>query len=423
MAHTLRWNALKISRDETYYPSIRQAVLVSLKSFPSQYDVCPILVLRGSAEILQQTHLLECLAESCSQAGAMHWLPHFLAAHSMMKKEPYLVLLLQVGADCERFQAEDVWGAVIMFEYRLWGLPTRAFSTDDVTGFRTVVAPEEQRSMAAALAAGAIVERGGQYVLVSHEQGRSSTVEPRLEATRPTQWARRRRPVLKALPLGETYEATLASLGKSTRFNLRYYRKRLLEKMPLEFVADARGLLTDSALQALNLGSLNPLARDLFRLQYKSASTLPGGYVVGLRGADGRWLSMVGGWRQGNVTVLYWQMNAAGFEKDSLGTVMRSYLLEHEVENGAQTLIVYGGTQHSMGNSFVREDVTDLVVRQTSIGAAMLRMLARAACVVDQLLGRQKNFLARLIGEEHLEWHPAKQSTVRRSVVALGPAK
>ena len=55
------------------------------------------------------------------------------------------------------------------------------------------------------------------------------------------------------------------------------------------------------------------------------------------------------------MTVLHWQMNAAGYEKLSVGTAMRSYFLEHEVGRGAKKLIYYGGTPHSMGHSFERK--------------------------------------------------------------------
>jgi hypothetical protein len=386
-----------------------------------------MVVLRGSAAVVARASLLEDLAEACGQSGAMQWLSYFLDAPSMMKKEPYLALLLQSGADTERWQAEDVWGAALMFEYVVLGLRTRAFSTDDVTGFRTVIAPVELRAAAATLAANAMVECGGEFVFVSYNAGSAADSEAwlgyGLSSKKAVQWAKRRRPVQKALPLGETYEATLASLGKATRFNLRYYRKRLEKKMALQFVADARGMLHAAELEALNMGSLNPVSTELFALWYKSASELPGGYVVGLRGSDGRWLSMVGGWRQGGVTVLHWQMNAAGFEKDSLGTVMRSYLLEHEVAQGTRTLVIYGGTVHSMGNSFVQEEVTDLVVRRRSVGAAVLREVAKISCKLDTLRGRKKNYLARLIADDELGWQPAQQVVEHGEMLTVGPMK
>jgi hypothetical protein len=386
-----------------------------------------MVVLRGSEAILAQSMLLENLAEVCAQSGAMQGLPYFLGAPSVMKKDPYLVLLLRRGADGAAWRPEDVWGAALLFEYVVLGVRTRAFSTDDVTGFRTVIAPAELRATAAAMTAKAMVKCGGEFVFVSYDAGGAADADLRvagsLGSSTGVRWARRQRPVQKALVLGQSYEATLASLGKATRFNLRYYRKRLERRMALEFVEDARGLLGAAELDALNAGSLNPVSSELFRLRYESASKMPGGYVVGLRGEGGQWLSLVGGWRQGSVTVLHWQMNAAGLEKDSLGTVMRSYFLEHEAAVGARKLVIYGGTVHSMGNSFVREEVTDLVLRRRSVRAMVLRAMAKVACLVDEMRGRKKNFLARLMAEEELDWQATRPLERSGEFLIVGPTK
>ena len=386
-----------------------------LKSSESVFGPFGVLILKGADAILEQSPLLEDLAVRCGQPGAMHWLKYFLTASSVLKKIPYLVLVPRAGAKPEEMKscslrAGQVRAAVLMFEYHILGLPTRAFSTDDVSGFRTVIAPVEQRAAMAELAASAVLESGAQFVLVSYCEAGCDAVEqagaPRLTSGGKLEWARRIRPVEKTLPLAASFDATLARLGKATRFNLRYYRRRLLKKMSCEFVADARSLLREADLDALNAASLNPVAPENFRLQYRSACDLPGGFVVGLRDGEGKWLSLIGGWRQQEATVLYWQMNAAGYEKDSLGTVMRSYFLEHEVERGARQLVVYGGTTHSMGNSFVRESVTDLVVRQRSWQATLLRAASHGYCAIERLAGKP-NFLARAIARDKLHWQPA----------------
>jgi hypothetical protein len=386
------------------------------------------LILDGPQAILEQTTLLEGLALRCGQSGAMHWLKHFLAVPSAVEKIPYLVLVPQEGVSLhemqlDRLQPEHLRAAVLMFQYRFLGLPVGAFSTDDVSGFRTVVAPVEQRAAVAEIAANAMLERGAQFVLVSYcdadcNAGRDAVEPvpaPRLTAGRKLEWARRRRPVAKTLPLAGSFEATLATLGKATRFNLGYYRRRLLKKMSCEFVPNVCGLLSDSDLDALNAGSLNPVTSENFRLQYRSSCDLPGGFVVGLRDGEGRWLSLIGGWRQKETTVLYWQMNAAGFERDSLGTVMRSYFLEHEVQLGGRQLVVYGGTTHSMGNSFVRETVTELVVRRRSGRATSLRLVSQAWCAIARLTGKPNNFLASAISRDDLPWQPAPHFSDRKT--------
>jgi hypothetical protein len=379
-----------------------------------------ILVMRGAAAILEQASLLEELAERCGQPGAMHWLPYFLTAPALLKKMPFLVVVLRAQRRQGVLRVEDVRAAVVMFEYRVLGMPTGAFSTDDVTGFRTVIAAEEERSAVATVAANAVLEHGAQFVLVSYDYAERVAGEPRLTEGHEVEWSLRRRPVRKALPLAESYEATLAKLGKSTRFNLRYYRKRLMQRMACQFVEDARGMLGEAELDSVNAGSLNPVPADTFKRQYKSASELPGGFVVGLRAPSGRWLGLVGGWRQGSMTVLHWQMNAAGYEKDSLGTVMRAFFLEHEVGQGARTLVIYGGTEHSMQNSFVREEVTDLMVRRRSLRGGLLRAVAQMCCGLERVSGRQTNFLARVIGKEPTEWQPARRRARGKTLIPVG---
>ena len=156
----------------------------------------------------------------------------------------------------------------------------------------------------------------------------------------------------------------LARLGKSTRFNLRYYRRRLLKEIGCEYVADAVPFLRESDVATLNANSLNPVQPEEFERRVRSASGLPGSYLCGLRTNDGRWLSLIGGWRQDGTTVLFWQLNALGFEKYSIGTAMRSFYLEDEIARGAKRLLIFGGTSHTMRHGFLEDPVADLLVQR-----------------------------------------------------------
>ncbi|HEY5055844.1 MAG TPA: hypothetical protein VII58_06770 [Acidobacteriaceae bacterium] len=104
------------------------------------------------------------------------------------------------------------------------------------------------------------------------------------------------------------------------------------------------------------------------------------------------------------MSVLYWQMNTAGYEKLSISSAMRSYYLEHEVAHGAKALIIFGGTVHSMAHSFVGEDVTDLIVQRRSWRAAALYLVIqmltspRSHIPIDSLL-------MKTITNKDLHWH------------------
>jgi hypothetical protein len=364
------------------------------------------LVLSGHATVLAQASLLESLAQRCHQAGAMNWLDHFLNGSDFRGKKPYLVLIVRPGVTASSLTLEGVHAAVLLFEYRLLGIPTGAFSTDDWAGFRTVIAPEAERGAIAAMAADALLEHGAQLALISHGHAANSTSRQSPVPRHDIRWGWRTRPVAMTLALEPTMQATLAKLGKATRFNLGYYRRRLEAAVPCEFIADARGLLQQPELERLNAGSLNPVPLKTFQQQYESSCRLPGGFLLGLRSDSGQWLSLIGGWRQDRVTVLYWQMNTAGYEKLSIGTAMRSYFLEHEVKHGATTLIVYGGTSHSMSNSFLREEVTDLMVKRRSLRSAAVQAVARM--VASSRLGMGINSaLMQTIGSRDIDWRSA----------------
>jgi hypothetical protein len=388
--------------------------------FPSlllEPELLHAIVLSGRAAVLEQACLLERLAEQCGQAGAMNWLSHFLGVSSFKGKKPYLVLIVRRGVDVSSLQLEDVHAAVFLFEYRVLGLPTGAFSTDDWAGFRTVVAPEAERGAIAAMAADALLEQGAELVLISYGHAAQAKSEMAPTSSCAARWAWQTRPVAMTLPLEPTLQATLARLGKATRFNLGYYRRRLGAAMPCEFIADARPLIKEQDLESLNAGSLNRIPLRNFRHKYLSSCRLPGGFLLGLRNDQGKWLSLIGGWRQGSVTVLYWQMNAAGYEKLSIGTAMRSYFLEHEVGLGAKTLVYYGGTPHAIGNSFVRAEVTDLVVRRRSWGAAALQQVAQWI-TSPRFFVRINSLLAQAIGGKDLEWHAADATVLEQEPTA-----
>jgi len=367
------------------------------------------LVLSGYADVLAQSSLLESLAERCDQAGAMNWLGYFLSASSFKGKRPYLVLMMKSGAHTSSPRLEDVHAAVLVFEYRVLGMPTGAFSTDDWAGFRTVIAPEPERAAISSMAADALLAHGAQMVLISYGQprGTASSLVPVMRGS--AMWVSGKRPIAMSLLLEPTVKETLAKLGKSTRFNLGYYRRRLQAAEPCEFVDNAGDLLQQQELEALNRTSLNPVDTDEFHLQYQSACNLPGGFLLGLRNRQGKWLSLIGGWRQNDVTVLHWQMNAAGYEKFSVGTAMRSYFLEREVERGARKLIFYGGTPHSMRNSFEREEVTDLVVRQRSLRSTALLGAVRLLASLRSYVGIN-SLLVQTVGSYQLDWRCAEHS-------------
>lgn len=357
-----------------------------------------LVIVQGREAILAHSHLLRELAYRCGQPGAMHWLEYFLNPSATQRKPPVLVLQLYRPTPSARVTQDNLRAAALFFEYRVLGWRTRAFSTDDTVGFRTVIARPEDRAQIAAEASQALIDRGAHVVLVTYEtaqQPRAQTETPRFSGLLA---GSRERTVRRFLSLGPTYEETLQRLGRLTRRNLRYYRRHLEQRNPCEFVADARAELTLERLQAINLKSINPVCEEELQRRWSAASLLHGSFLVGLRTLDGQWLSLAGGWRQAGTTVLHWQMNAAGYERDSMSTAMRAFFLEHEVQRGTERLLMYGGTPHSIRHSFEQETIADLLVCRPSVRSKLLRLLARTVASPSGLTGRS-NFLARTLLE------------------------
>lgn len=332
-----------------------------------------LFLVRGRRNVLALAPLLQEVARRTGQSGAMHWLEYFLYTPSLAGKPPHLVLRLRSVSDAGALAADNILGAALFFEYRVAGIPTRVFCTDDAVGFRTVIAPREQRAHFAERAAYALLKSGAHVVLATYETAQRGPVTNSPGALR----GYRERRVGRILNVARSYDETLAQMGRLTRRNLRYYRRHLGARLHLEFIADARSLLSFADFEALNDSSLNPVRnRKELRLRWCGSCDVDGGFLAGLRTAEGKWLSLLGGWRQDGTTVLHWQLNSAGYEHDSLGVVIRSFFLEDEVARGTRRLLMFGGTPHTIRYAFEQDSIADLILCRPSLLTAAVRVLS-----------------------------------------------
>lgn len=365
-----------------------------------------LMILSSREAILNLAPVLQALAERTRQPGAMHWLGYFLDKGVAGRRVPYLVLLLKPEENQgSSLSVNDLQAAALFFEYHICGIGTGAFTTGDATGFNSVIAPFAERTQVAAVALRALIQRGAAVVLATYEGLKAAQPRDVLASLPGLQVASRQRHVGRSMKLYPTFEATLRHLGKHTRSNLRYYRRRLEKLMPLTYVPEVAPALAGADLQAMNAGSLNPVSPAEFQRRIHSSTRLPGSFLCGLRGPDGQWMSLIGGWRQAGITVLHWQMNTAGFEKHSIGTVMRSFFLQSEIARGAEELLIHGGTPHSMHHAFEAQPIADLIVRRKGLRSLVLRSFAHLFATPRGVLGRG-NFFASTLLDKQLEWVP-----------------
>lgn len=359
----------------------------------------------GSAAILRLSERLKEFSVCCGQPDAMQDIAYFLSKPGALPRVPHLLLAGPADLNLKNPSSRDLLGVLLIFEQCVSGIGTRAFATNDRSGRSTLVARPLDRAKIAALTSRALLDRGAHLILMSYRPGEVeqsggvnfSPLGLRAKGKRVAQWAIRERTIPGYLPLSITYDATLAQVGTRTRRNLRYYRRRAESELGCVFVP----LVEASREEVLAFGRecMYPVPPEVVGFRYDSLKDLADPVFMGIKDRDGRWLSMLGGRRYLNRSEILWQLNRDGLAAYSLGTVMRSYFIEHEIGCGSRRLYTEGGTPHSMKFSFEREELTDLVVVRRTL-------LAKAMQILAQHLISRDNELSHMLGAQDLEWLP-----------------
>ncbi len=294
-----------------------------------------VTVVRGREQVLRLQPLLSSLAARCGQLGAVDYLEYFLTGPYVGTKTPCLFLVQQgtQSRDADNLQVGDLLGAVLMYEYRVRGIDTHIYVTDDDGGERTVLASPEARLLVASEVARALIDEGARGVLMSLRSDDPPVLLRRQAAKdggrKRLLWTSRERTLRRTLPLETTFDQTLAPMGKHTRRNLRASRRRTETELQARFVPAVEISLDDFV--ALNRLCSYPVPDNVSVWRYETAAKISGGFMVGVISGNGEWLSLLGGRRHHGVTEIGWQMNRESLEEYSLSNVMRSYLIEHEI--------------------------------------------------------------------------------------------
>ena len=355
-------------------------------------------VVRGRPQVIALGPLLSELSRRTGQAGLMDRLELLVKAPAALRKIPCVVLVgLREGLLPQQARADDVEGAVLLYEYVAAGVPTGVFATDDVNGYRTVVAQAESRAEVAQRAGQILIQDGGVACLITVEQKRGAKswcpIEP--SGWNPWRTGTRVRSKRCDLPLGATLDDTLAAIGKSTRRNLRRYRERAERELGARFEPSVQ-IGPDEFLE-LYRNAINPVPEEIAAWRYHFVCASQDRVFSGVRAADGRWLSLIAGTRCGGEARMDWQVNRAGYSRYSLCTVLRSFLVEHEGAMGTRRLLFDGGTSHSIALSLLTAEMLDVIVVRRGIRGTLLRWLARRALPASI-------FLARALADPTVHW-------------------
>ena len=145
------------------------------------------------------------------------------------------------------------------------------------------------------------------------------------------------------LLLPQDYESFLRSLGPHTRRNLRYYRRRF-EAAGHIYVDNLSSDDFRSISRELRGKSRIPTAANLVQRSINIVESAKRPLIWGLCGADGRWMSVLVGWREDDKVTFFFQMNSdLDHPRDSLSMVLRGYVLESLIESGVHTLDFWWG--------------------------------------------------------------------------------
>ena len=373
-------------------------------------DLCRVVhLVCGTEPILRMRSMLLEFSERCGQPGTMEDLPYFLSKPGLLERVPYLFLLVKrQDLRPDELAVDDLLGALILYEFRVLGQGLRAFASNDRSGRGTLLALPPLRMKMAGLVSRALLDRGAQMIMLSFRRGGGgSDIEservgtglfevPGSSSSIRAAWARREREIAGYLPLLESYDATLATMGQRTRRNLRYYRRRAETQLGCTLVSPVA--IGRAEFLAFNRECMYPVRDQVALWRLNVMRELNGPVMLGLQDKDGRWLSLLGGRRNRDRTEILWQMNRDGLSSHSLSTVMRSWLIEHEIAHGMRRLYFEGGTAHSVNHSCVREELTDLVVVRRSWVASMMKRFARHRVYPD-------NELALVLKDENIPWY------------------
>jgi hypothetical protein len=271
---------------------------------------------------------------------------------------------------------------LLLYEYTIFNLRLGVYTSNDRAGRNTFIAPLRHRfDLLRRCLSHLFVAAGAQIALLSFYNDEVNDQEiqllmrtGRLDVDR-LHVAARPRSIQAYLPLRSTMEETYSGINYRTRGTLRSKRRKADREFGCLFVPEIT--ISRNEFLSFNRETMYAVPDETAAWWFDCLPKLCSPFLCGLKDQNGRWLSIVGGRRLGNHTEILWQLNRDGMKEYSIGTVMRTYVMEHEIQHGARRLSFEGGTAHTLRYSFVDEQMIDVLAMRNSLVAAILRQVAK----------------------------------------------
>ena len=335
-------------------------------------------VLRGGPRILAASGALNSLRARTGQQDEVTTDPNwFVGIATAGGKIPWVVELS--GGD-------QLVAAMLFAERCIFGLPTGYLKAEGGFGEESLICPANMRATyLPALLEGLFRRRS---VLIAHvaQDAHAETAFATLADDSKIDLEWKQRPSHYLLPLCASMEETLAPYGVRTRRNLRYYLRkcrsegyRFLSELSGDERMEAVMSLSDSATHRL------PVVSALRREATMQAT--PGSFALGIRTADGSWVSYLTGWRRGQRSFVYVQMNRVTEKNSSFGTAIRAFLMEEEIARGTREIIFVGGTSRVFMRCCEDALCVDLIARRRGLRTRVLSFFFNRLLGPDHPLG------------------------------------
>jgi CRP-like cAMP-binding protein len=326
-------------------------------------------LLVGNHQLLSHLPEIQQLRRRCGQENDRTTDPeYFIAANTLANRRCAAVLIRQ---------DRTLEACVLLYEHCRFGVGLGLFRGGDYIGEGLIAGAKEMHLQYLHMAVETLLK---QY----HVHGISLSVQAHLDdciaLMGPADHFRRfcGREIQHTLPLENSYQAMLASLGPRTRRSLAGKRKQLQENAHVEFVPALDPAKALEVMLALEEKAMPQRVTRFFHARERMQRSHPDVFSMGLRLPNGEWLSLLSGWRKNGVTYVDLQMNDANYKKESISAVMRAFMLEHEIGLG-QTSVNFVGGSSLLLRRYCQpvKPCTDIFIAKPGLRSSLFEILAR----------------------------------------------